>query len=104
MPFIVKTRRLEGPAQEAIQASFAAGARAAADLLALEINCKPFTPFFAWVEEVAAVATGLAYSQIPRNWTERAVYVGRDRQDVENWVRFNRDWMRDLTIDGEWAR
>lgn len=49
----VKTRHI-GMAQERIHATFAPGERAAAEALALRINCKPFTPYYAWVEEAAA--------------------------------------------------
>lgn len=52
-------------------------------------------------EQPKVIATGLAYSQETRDWTEKATYEARDRMEAIRWVRFNRDWMKDLRIDGK---
>ena len=49
------------------------------------------------------IATGKAYSQDTRDWTEVVTYEARDRMEAIRWVRFNRDWMKDLRIDGALA-
>lgn len=46
------------------------------------------------------IATGRAYSQQTRDWTDEARVEFKTRQEAINWVRFNRDWMKDLRIDG----
>ena len=54
MAIIVKTRHI-GMSQERVHTAFEPGQRTEAEKLALQINCKPFTPYYAWVEEVASV-------------------------------------------------
>jgi hypothetical protein len=46
------------------------------------------------------IATGLAWSATDRDWTELVTYHARNRVEAINWVRFNRDWLKDLRIDG----
>ena len=46
-------------------------------------------------------ATGLAYDQQTKDWTELVEYIAKDRMEAIRWVRFNRDWMKDLRIDGK---
>ena len=50
--------------------------------------------------EQPVIATGKAYSQATRDWTELATVEFKNRTEAVNWVRFNRDWMKDLRIDG----
>ena len=51
--------------------------------------------------EKPVIATGKAYSQQTREWTEVATVEFKSRIEAVNWIRFNRDWMKDLRIDGE---
>jgi hypothetical protein len=46
------------------------------------------------------VCTGKAYSPASQDWTVEASYIARDRMEAIRWVRFQRDWMKDLRIDG----
>ncbi len=50
---------------------------------------------------MSITVTGKAYSQETRDWTEVATYEARDLQDARNWMKFNRDWMKDLKIVDE---
>jgi hypothetical protein len=45
-------------------------------------------------------ATGLGWSATDRDWTELVTYYARNHMEAVNWVRFNRDWLKDLRIDG----
>ena len=43
-------------------------------------------------------ASGLAYSQVTRDWTELVVVEFRNRMEAIRWMNFNRDWMKNLKI------
>lgn len=53
MTFLVKTRHI---GLQTERTWFSCETRAEADKHALVINCKAFTPYYAWVEEVGAPA------------------------------------------------
>lgn len=46
------------------------------------------------------VCTGLAYDPVTRDWTKPCRYVARNRMEAMLWVRSQRDWLKDLRIDG----
>ena len=48
-------------------------------------------------------ATGLAYDAATRDWTKLVEYVARDKMEAINWCHFNRNWMKDLRVDGKRA-
>ncbi len=47
------------------------------------------------------ICTGLAYDPATRDWTLPVRYDARDRMEAIRWVRFQRDWLKDLRIDGQ---
>lgn len=44
-------------------------------------------------------ASGLAYSQQTRDWTEKVTVEFKDRMEAIRWMNFNRDWMKNLKIE-----
>jgi hypothetical protein len=44
------------------------------------------------------IARGLAYDGTTRDWTQKVEFVGRNRQEALDWIKFNRDWFKDLHI------
>lgn len=48
-------------------------------------------------------AEGFAYDPATQDWTQRVEFVGRNRQEALNWIKFQRDWMKNLRIveDGQ---
>lgn len=44
-------------------------------------------------------ASGLAYSQQTRDWTEKVVVEFKDRMEAIRWMNFQRDWMKNLKIE-----
>ena len=44
-------------------------------------------------------ASGLFYSQITRDWTEKHVVEFKDRMEAIRWMNFNRDWAKCLKIE-----
>lgn len=48
------------------------------------------------------IASGKAYNPNTNDWTTPVVWTeARNRMEALNWVRMNRDWFKDLRIDGE---
>lgn len=43
-------------------------------------------------------AEGFAYDSKTNDWTERVVYEARNRAEAVNWIRFNRDWFKNLRV------
>jgi hypothetical protein len=43
-------------------------------------------------------AEGFTYDAETRDWTKRVTYEARTLEEAQNWVRFNRDWMKGLRI------
>lgn len=43
-------------------------------------------------------AEGFAWNMADNDWTERVEYFARNRAEAENWIRFQRDWLKHLRI------
>jgi hypothetical protein len=48
--------------------------------------------------DILVIARGLAYDGTTRDWTQKVEFVGRNRQEALDWIKFNRDWFKDLHI------
>jgi hypothetical protein len=44
------------------------------------------------------IAEGFAYDPQTRDWTQRVTYEARNRMEALNWIKFNKDWMKNLRI------
>lgn len=44
--------------------------------------------------------TAKSWNLATRDWDALVEYMARDRMEAIRWIGFNRDWMKDFTIDG----
>jgi len=50
------------------------------------------------MDEEQTKAEGYVYDPATRDWTKRVEYVARSRSEALDWMKFNRDWMKNLRI------